>query len=278
MGYPSTILGTPNLLSYYRLEETSGTSAADSQGSNTGTYTGSYTLGGTGPTGLGNAVTFTPNSYVIAPLPTTANNNVAIEAWIFATAIGTFNQGIVYLGNNSSGYGITLNANFVANGAINIRHANQGGDRITTANVAANKWHHVVYNINSGVDELWFDGDLVYSSGPSSPNTPIGNLYIGFDGNQQYFTGMIDEVAIYSAPLSGATVAAHLAAAGDGTQQVRVAQMGMLTVNDGAPKARVAQMGNLVAYQGTPKARVAQMGMMVVYSAETSNSSFFIHH
>src|SRR2546423_12540295 len=46
--YSSVVTGTAGLVSYWRLGDTSGTSACDSWGSNAGTYTGGYTLGSVG--------------------------------------------------------------------------------------------------------------------------------------------------------------------------------------------------------------------------------------
>ena len=46
--YAATITGTAGLVSYWRLGESSGTSACDSYGANTGTYQGGFTLGAAG--------------------------------------------------------------------------------------------------------------------------------------------------------------------------------------------------------------------------------------
>src|SRR5436305_8372279 len=45
--YATTITGTPGLVSYWRLGESSGTSACDSSGANGGSYQGGFSLGAT---------------------------------------------------------------------------------------------------------------------------------------------------------------------------------------------------------------------------------------
>ena len=84
--YRQAVLGTSGLQSYWRLGESSGTSAADSKGSVTGTYSAGYTLSATGGTGDTNtAVTATGS----APVVTFGDNYdfagfaaFSVEAWI----------------------------------------------------------------------------------------------------------------------------------------------------------------------------------------------------
>src|SRR5215471_17999671 len=84
-GYTSAILAETSLVSFWPLAETSGTSAADAKGTNTGTYTGGYTLGQLPPyVQVSGAVNFNGSTgYVNVPTasnisPTAA---VSVECW-----------------------------------------------------------------------------------------------------------------------------------------------------------------------------------------------------
>src|SRR5438105_4848445 len=91
--YSNLITGTAGLVSYYRLGETSGTSACDSWGSNAGTYTGGFTLGTVGAIkGEANtAATFNgSNGYVTVPHGSSLDvgDNFTVEAWVKRASFG----------------------------------------------------------------------------------------------------------------------------------------------------------------------------------------------
>lgn len=87
-----------------------------------------------------------------------------------------------------------------------------------TKNVYDNNWHHIV-GVKDGSSKqlrLYVDGVLVktvattYTSGFISP-TPLG-ITIGYrnkTGDESYFKGAIDEVAIYNSALSAALITQH---------------------------------------------------------------------
>jgi hypothetical protein len=85
MTYPQTVL-SDNPVSYWRLNETSGTIAQDQRGLNPGTITGGVTLGQPSPVAGGASMSFDGSTgYIEAPdsssldTPSTA---VTIEAWV----------------------------------------------------------------------------------------------------------------------------------------------------------------------------------------------------
>src|SRR5262252_7334381 len=110
MSYATTILAEPSLVSYWQLAETAGTSAADSKGSNTGTYTGGYTLNQTPPgSQMAGAVLFNGSSgYVLCSsgliIGTLANSSA--EAWIKTTSIGGSGGQAIYCERAASGNNI----------------------------------------------------------------------------------------------------------------------------------------------------------------------------
>jgi glucose/arabinose dehydrogenase len=92
-GYSNLVAGTPGLVSYWRLGETSGTGACDVKGASNGTYTGAFTLGQTGAlTGdADTAVRFASGGQVTVPHATALDLNGAfsIEAWVKVNALPT---------------------------------------------------------------------------------------------------------------------------------------------------------------------------------------------
>ena len=89
--YASAVLSTSGLVSYWRLDETSGTTANDQKGANPGTYTGAYTLNQPGAlandsdpsAAFGGGYVDVPNSASIQNL-----SSVTLEAWVYWTGSG----------------------------------------------------------------------------------------------------------------------------------------------------------------------------------------------
>ena len=98
-----------------------------------------------------------------------------------------------------------------------------GGALDTTYPFPDNEWHHVA-TIASGTDiRNYFDGVLVGTGGGPTTNygtNGIYNVHIGggggFDANGNWFTGQIDEVAIFDKAIPPARVAAHYLAGKSG--------------------------------------------------------------
>jgi hypothetical protein len=98
-----------------------------------------------------------------------------------------------------------------------------GGQLDTTYSFPDNEWHHVA-TIASGTDiRNYFDGVLVGTGGGPTTNygtNAIYNVHIGggggFDAGGNWFTGQIDEVAIFDKAIPAARVAAHYQAGKSG--------------------------------------------------------------
>jgi hypothetical protein len=100
---------------------------------------------------------------------------------------------------------------------------NGGGALDTTYPFPDSEWHHVA-TIASGTDiRNYFDGVLVGTGGGPTTNygtNAIYNVHIGggggFDATGNYFTGQMDEVAIFDKAIPAARVAAHYQAGKSG--------------------------------------------------------------
>lgn len=87
----------------------------------------------------------------------------------------------------------------------------QPSQRLLKANAGVDLtdgWHHLVFQKNGPLKEIWLDGALVTSSGGASPlPTAFTNLFIGssVDGTENIH-GMLDDVAIFAEALTEAQI------------------------------------------------------------------------
>ena len=183
------------LVSYWKLDESSGTSLSDSVGSNTGTATGTSVVTGK----YSNARSFNGSSdYIGVSSPSNipiSNTTYTIEAWIYPIATGT--RGIVGWGN----YGSTNQVN-----ALRLNSTNQitnywwGNDlTVTVGTITTSVWHHVVATFDGTTRKIYYDGNLAGSGAASGNAVPNANNFrIGSTNNGEYFSGYLDEVKIYN--------------------------------------------------------------------------------
>lgn len=231
--YSTVVSATPNLASYWRLGEASGTVATDTEPTapNTGTYTNAPTLGAAGAisSDTNTAVTFDGiDDYISAANQT--YGDLSIELWFKSTQFFSNDfgnphctqwwQGAALADADVSGafddFGVGLCDGKVIGGIGNgAGSADQSVVSATTYNDG--NWHHVVLTRTqaTGVFQLYVDG---VSQGTGTSNTrPLDDsAAINFGRTAtgvNYFAGTLDEIAIYNAVLSGATISNHYAVA-----------------------------------------------------------------
>ncbi len=202
---------------YWRFNETSGTTAADSSGNGiAGTYVNTPTLGESGPlAGPGNtAVRFTRSSQeymnVAATFGGAGWNELTVEAWVnVASGSGDFQAIVSSLGMNF----VHLQVFPIGGNVVFGTGGDAGLPILTPAQTTG--WHHVALTAKAGDQRLYLDGNLIGSAA-----SPLGDVIAaspirvgaGFSGGR-FFDGWIDEVAIYRSALSEAQIDAHIAAA-----------------------------------------------------------------
>jgi fibronectin type 3 domain-containing protein len=201
--YQSTVLSTPGLVSYWRLDETSGTTAHDQTSGNPGTYTGSYTLNQ--PGALANdsdpSAAFA-GGYVDVPNSPSIQNlgSVTLEAWVYWTGSGE--QFIMTKGGvqwDLEVYGGRLTAQI---GPTFIQD---------TQPFPQNSWQYVAMTYDGTTLSIYRNGTLVASSAVAAPPSTTADLFIGHypvipSGN---WTGRIDEPAVYNTALPATTIQNH---------------------------------------------------------------------
>jgi hypothetical protein len=206
--YSSVVLATSGLVSYWRLDESSGTNANDSMSTNDGTYTGGYTLSASGAlagdTNKATTLNGSTGRIAVGNPAALRLSTGTIEAWIKTSNAGTSWRDIV---SKDNAYTLLAKANI-----LGTYDFNTGADRATSLNIADNAWHHVVVTFQSGVT----NGTKVYSDGTLLLTTTItvtsqtGNFVIGsWKGTDEFWTGAIDEVAMYSGVLTASTISDH---------------------------------------------------------------------
>jgi len=261
----ASVIAADAPVAWWKLNETSGTSAADagSGTANNGTITGDPTLGIPGIDGLdsgggtcylldGNGDYITCGT-LAAKLQFAVGASFSIEAWVQipqsvldagATYAGASLVTEAYAGDGNVRYMLgfydgsapTLTPSFGwYNGAWRLKQA--------SAAVSTEVWHHLVGTFNGTVLELFVDGT---SQGTTTPGgtQPGGTetLYLGkrWDtGSGQYLHAYLDMVAIYSVALTGTQVSAHYAAFNPSKAPARAtAAIAEFPVKDTTPQLR----------------------------------------
>lgn len=211
----ASLVGRSNPLSYYRLGEQTGSTLYDSVNTNNLTKGSGVTLGTAGPLGDSNlAVTLdgTVNGMGSVTGPNTWSGGTALsfEAWVYNAAWSASHEVIVSLGST----GIYMSV--VAGKLIMSIHL--GSQYTNTALPAlafvADTWYHVAVTWETGNQirlyangaELTGDTTTVRSGAlSSSPNIYVGN----FGGSALFYSGVVDEVAIYLRKLTASEIKNH---------------------------------------------------------------------
>lgn len=221
-------------LGFWRLSETSGTTAADlGSGANAGTYTGGVTVGQLGRLGGLSVPTFDGGTGLVLLPDIDALDGAAaftLEAWVnpAALAVGLNNVVSKWLANTQN----TLAMSVSNTGTVRVfvspslTDAGNASGTATGNIVALNQWTHIaaVYDgsqtgnaarlviyVNGVLRSMTFGGTIPATT-PASGTAAVRIGQLG--GATQWWNGGIADVAIYTTALSAARIAAHYAAAG----------------------------------------------------------------
>jgi len=213
VSYPSAVKAD-GPASYWRLGETGGTTAADSQGSNSGTYLNGVTQGAASllPTDTSNAATAFDGINDVVAVPSSASlsptTNVSVEAWVRPNALpaaGSFAS----LATKAEAYALQFNGprlefTTMINGARRRTQAAAGA-------IVAGQSYHVVGTYDGTTQRLYVNGVQIAQSGYTG-SLPVNNnrLLIGsWDASSEFLSGTLDDVAVYAKTLTPAQIANH---------------------------------------------------------------------
>lgn len=203
--YSAAVLATGGIVSFWKLSEASGTTAADSgPGGNPGTYTGGITLGQSGQDSYTSALFDGTSGTVLVPTAgdLAPGTTFSWEAWVYPTDLT--HEGSIITDSSNPRLLMLPNAGGQPDAIV--------GVNVTGGSMTANAWHHLVFT-NSGITGiLYVDGTQVATGTTAGLGLNIGTVTIGSQGSSDFFKGRLQFVALYNQALSSGTVAAHFAA------------------------------------------------------------------
>lgn len=231
MSYASEVLAdAPD--AFWRLAETSGTTAADSSGNgHDGTYGGNFTLAqpslltvpAPGDYSVATTYSSPQSGGVTVPAATWMNptDAMSVECLVKATQAG-----VVVLGRADTNFSFSSNywsyfIAFQANGRLEVGVQPASGAMVygSSANGAwtLNQIHHVALTVGAGTIRAYIDGVQTHTltfganliANPGAIDLKLGRTYYQPSG----LRGNIEGVALYKTTLTAARVAAHSAAA-----------------------------------------------------------------
>lgn len=213
-------------LSFWRLDETTGGTAADSSDNGTSAqYSGTVSQGSDGALGaVGHGATFGgATGNVVSQSGLSGPASFATELWFSTTT--THGGKLIGFGDAQSGNSSSYDKQvYMTNDGRLIFGVYNGGFDTITSGAGQNDgaWHHVVAMQGPSGMALYLDDTLVGTNAVSSNQGYGGYWRVGGDNlgwwpdqpDSGYFAGAIDEVAVYGAPLTAAQVDAHYTASG----------------------------------------------------------------
>jgi hypothetical protein len=207
-------------ISYWRLGESSGTTASDEMQANPGSYASGPSLGQPGAIWNADdrAVSFDGvDDYVIVPHSTSLSpmTAVSIEAWVKRSKSGVWQPLLGKAPNGQSKlehYSLWFNtsnraAAYFGNGVSFVT--------VQSAQTIDTNWHHVVATYDNATARLYVDGALSASTTSTIQLTANTNpLYLARTASGGFaLGGLLDDVAVYRTALPLARVQAHFNAA-----------------------------------------------------------------
>lgn len=221
MSYESVVLGdSPTFL--WLLNEASGTTAADATGNgNTGTYTGGYTLGATGPSGVSATATSFNGStgFVLENSSGSSPDTFTIECWFKTSsadvALAGFSASGVPDGGGNQDRNLTLNSSGQLDFFV---YAGGESDLVTSGAYNDGAWHYVAAVFSATTQAIYVDGTLKASQAGYAPGANYSGYWMAAatGGYPTYLNGTQSAFAIYPVALTSGQVAAHYAATSGG--------------------------------------------------------------
>jgi YD repeat-containing protein len=276
--YPSRVLGTTGLLSYWRMGDSSGPTLVDSYGNSNATTSGAPSLGATGALSgdADTAVSFDGlDDAATANLNLGSTSQVTVEFWMRWDAFSDNDDlALEFTPNfNSSSGGFLIDPNAPQEGGKFGVAIGNGSARNTAFfnRPSAGAWHHYAFVLDSAAaaaDQVkpYVDGQPV-----SFTKTASGTGAGAFANSQLYFmsraasslfgSGDLDELAVYNRSLNAATIAAHY----QGNPQPPVAEF---TVS-----ADPAAVGQSVTFDGSGSS--SPNGAIVKYEWDLDGNGSF---
>ncbi len=215
--YAATVIAD-RPVSYWKLNERSGTICGDATVANPGTYEGTPTLGlgslvatdATGTAvGFGGAGT---DARIGQSGSLDLSTGITIEAFIQPSSLPA--TGVVRtIVAKTGSYSLELNGPTLEMSVVQLGVSRRL--QAPAGTIVAGRVYDVAGTYDGATERLYVNGVQVASAALSgAADATLAGLRIGsWDGTQQFFAGTIDDVSLYASALSPSQVAAHFAAA-----------------------------------------------------------------
>jgi hypothetical protein len=221
--YAQAVRTTTGLRAYWRLAETTGTTANDETTNNLdGTYENTPTLGTAGLlAGDSNrAVDLVRSS---SERVTVADNtlldptNLTLEAWVRPdSSLSSGQVRTIFAKTNSNGNDFSYSldyrrSGFTTNQLVFSVTTSSNTDYTVTQTLNSGTKYHIAATYNGSTMRIYVNGVQVGSGQSKTGNlrNSAQPLRIGSFWNQDYWDGAIDEAAVYSTALSAAQIQSH---------------------------------------------------------------------
>jgi hypothetical protein len=195
--------GSTGLVAWWRMDESSGTSASDAFGINTGTLSGGATfVAGK----INNAVNLDgANDYVRKSAPIgipSVNAAKSISLWVTTRDTSTTRQALVL---DAAG----ANAEQIELRGTKFVYSKSGGAALVNSNItpALNTWYHIVATWDGTTNRIYINGVERANSTTAHNSGAVETLSIGtYESNFEFWNGLIDDVRIYNRALTASEV------------------------------------------------------------------------
>lgn len=218
--YGAAVLASnPSL--YWRLDETTGTVASDASGNReNGTYVGTVTKSQSGAIPTGRAIlTNGSNGFVTTAMNVNGPSAYSAEVWFRTTT--TRGGKLIGFGDRSTGTSASIDRNLTMlnNGALRFSTDNNTAVLDSPTTYRDGQWHQAVIAQDATGMSLHVDGVKVAQNAAGVSSSFAGFWRFGGDltwggSTSNYFSGTLDEAAVYPTALSTAEVRAHFRASG----------------------------------------------------------------
>ena len=196
--YKTKVPSTPNLIGYWKLDEGNGLVATDyARNRHMTLVNNSWYLNNDNK-----AVSINATSGLkidISACNPTPSDSYAMEMWFKGKKADNAQPSTLFYASNHS-----VSMGFDANGILTMTVDNAATE-MGNANYLDNAWHHLALNVlRNGNATVYVDGAAVKTMSASAvPALSGANLYVGSRAGTQAFTGMVDEIRIWNASMTG---------------------------------------------------------------------------
>jgi hypothetical protein len=209
-------LGAGNIVAHYRLDETSGTTAADASGTLDATYVNAPTLGAStllaGGSGGGTSVDFDGSNDHVS-----FSGSILFD-YIHRTGVFTAscwvnvdsNSGIDAVFANTTGSVLPGLALEVTAGTLTARFANGSNDFTASTSITFGTTYHVAITGDGSTMRLYLNGSLADSVAITPVNTAQLRQFslAAYNDTSRFYDGTLDEVTFGSTAATAANVTA----------------------------------------------------------------------